>query len=108
MGKSFWAIGGPFDHGENIVGYGKVDNALSIRAIHRALNMGLTFLDTTDTYGCDYRERILVQALADRRDQTVNSTIFGDVPYEFARRITGEKMHLLITSARRAMQASKG
>lgn len=64
MGIGCWAIGGPFYHGEDIVGYGQVDDAESIRAIHCALDMGVTFLDTADAYGCGHSERILGQALA--------------------------------------------
>jgi aryl-alcohol dehydrogenase-like predicted oxidoreductase len=37
----------------------QVDDAKSIRAIHCALDKGVTFLDTADTYSCGYRERIL-------------------------------------------------
>jgi aryl-alcohol dehydrogenase-like predicted oxidoreductase len=49
-----------------------------IRAIHRALDLGINFFDTADVYGCGYSERILGKALADRRHQVVVATKFGE------------------------------
>jgi aryl-alcohol dehydrogenase-like predicted oxidoreductase len=68
MGLGCWAIGGPFWAGDNAVGWGQVDDAESIRSIHRALDLGVTFFDTADVYGTGHSERILAQALAGRRD----------------------------------------
>lgn len=89
MGMGCWAIGGPFYHDGSVVGYGQVDDAESIRAIHCALDMGVTFFDTSDAYGCGHSESILGQALAGRRDQVVIATKFGNVIDEAARQITG-------------------
>ena len=88
MGLGCWAIGGPFWH-DGWVGYGDVDDAESIRAIHRALDLGVTFFDTADAYGCGHSERVLGQALAGRRDQVVIATKFGYVPDEEKRQIIG-------------------
>ncbi len=90
LGIGCWAIGGPFHHDDNVVGYGQVDDAESIRAIHRALDMGVTFLDTSDAYGCGHSERIIGQALKGKRDQVVIATKFGYVPDEEKRVIYGE------------------
>jgi aryl-alcohol dehydrogenase-like predicted oxidoreductase len=49
-----------------------------IRAIHRALDLGIDFFDTADVYGCGLSERILGQALAERRHQVVLATKFGE------------------------------
>ena len=49
-----------------------------IRAIHRAYDLGITFFDTADVYGCGYSERVLGQALADRRQEVVLATKFGE------------------------------
>ena len=88
MGLGCWAIGGPFwDNGW--VGYGEVDDGESIRAIHRALDMGVTFFDTADAYGCGHSETILGQALAGKREQVVIATKFGYVPDEGKRCING-------------------
>jgi aryl-alcohol dehydrogenase-like predicted oxidoreductase len=49
-----------------------------IRAIHRALDLGVNFFDTADVYGSGYSERILGQALAGRRHEVVIATKFGE------------------------------
>jgi aryl-alcohol dehydrogenase-like predicted oxidoreductase len=57
--------------------YGPTDEADSIRTIHRALDLGVNFLDTADMYGLGHNERLVGQAVADRRDQVVLATKFG-------------------------------
>jgi aryl-alcohol dehydrogenase-like predicted oxidoreductase len=49
-----------------------------IDAIHRALEMGVNFIDTADVYSCGLSERILGQALRGQRDRVVLATKFGD------------------------------
>ncbi len=77
MGLGCWAIGGPWTYDGREVGWGKVDDDESTRAIHKALDMGITFFDTADCYGCGHSERILGRALQGRRDQVVIATKFG-------------------------------
>jgi len=89
MGLGCWAIGGPFWAGDNAVGWGEVDDDESIRAIHRALKLGITFLDTADVYGTGHSERVLARALEGRRDQVVIATKFGNTFDETTRQITG-------------------
>jgi aryl-alcohol dehydrogenase-like predicted oxidoreductase len=89
MGLGCWAIGGPFWRGDWAVGWGKVDDDESIRAIRRALDLGITFFDTADVYGAGHSERILGRALAGRRDQVVIATKFGNTFDESTRQITG-------------------
>jgi aryl-alcohol dehydrogenase-like predicted oxidoreductase len=84
MGLGCWAIGGPWDWLENDgstspSGWGKMDDAESIRAIHFALDAGINIFDTAANYGCGHSERILSQALADRRHKVVLATKFGYV-----------------------------
>jgi aryl-alcohol dehydrogenase-like predicted oxidoreductase len=65
-----------------------VDDRESIRAIHCALDHGITFFDTADAYGAGHSECILGEALKGRRAQAVISTKFGNVCDEAARRVT--------------------
>jgi aryl-alcohol dehydrogenase-like predicted oxidoreductase len=50
----------------------------SVRAIHRAVDLGVTVFDTADTYGAGHSERILGQALTGKRDRVVIVTKFGE------------------------------
>jgi aryl-alcohol dehydrogenase-like predicted oxidoreductase len=62
--------------------YGDADEAESIATIHRALELGVTLLDTSDIYGPFTNERLVGRAIADRRDQVVLATKFGIVRHE--------------------------
>ncbi|HZZ47618.1 MAG TPA: aldo/keto reductase [Pseudonocardia sp.] len=59
--------------------YGEVDDTESITTIHRALELGVTLLDTADMYGFGANEELVGRAIADRRDQVVLATKFGIV-----------------------------
>jgi len=63
-------------------GEGDGDEARSIATIHRALDLGLNFLDTADAYGPSTNERLVGRAIRDRRDQVVLATKFGNVRSE--------------------------
>ena len=53
------------------------DDAESIRTIHRALDLGVTLLDTAEVYGPYTNEELVGRAIADRRDEVVLATKFG-------------------------------
>ena len=90
MGLGCWAIGGPFKLFGLNDGYGQVDDAESVRAIRRAVGLGVTFFDTADAYGTGHSERILGKALDGIRHKVVIATKFGYTFNENAREITGE------------------
>ena len=58
--------------------YGAGDDQESLATIHRALDLGMTFLDTADVYGLTANERLVGQAIAGRRDEVVLATKFGN------------------------------
>ncbi len=89
MGLGCWAIGGPFWEGKTPLGWGDVDDDESIRAIHTALDLGITLFDTANVYGAGHSERVLARALAGRRQQVVVATKFNAVFDENTRQVTG-------------------
>ncbi|MEU2566713.1 MULTISPECIES: aldo/keto reductase [Streptomyces] len=80
LGFGCWAIGGEWQDGAGQpLGWGKVDDEESVRAVHRALDLGVTFFDTADVYGAGHSERILGRALGPRRDDVVVATKWGNL-----------------------------
>ena len=58
--------------------YGEADEGESIATIHRALELGVTFLDTADMYGPFTNEKLVGRAIAERRDEVFLATKFGN------------------------------
>ncbi len=83
--------------------YGERDDAESIATIHRALELGITLLDTADMYGPFVNEKLVGRAIAGRRDQVALATKFGILRGEDGARlgISGSPEH-----ARAAIDAS--
>jgi aryl-alcohol dehydrogenase-like predicted oxidoreductase len=67
--------------------YGQADEGEAIATIHRALELGVDFLDTADMYGPFTNEKLVGRAIADRRDQVVLATKFGNVRGENGERL---------------------
>jgi len=59
--------------------YGSADEGEAVATIHRALDLGVTLLDTSDAYGPHTNEQLVGRAIADRRDEVVLATKFGIV-----------------------------
>lgn len=59
--------------------YGDGDEVESIATIHRAIELGMTFLDTADIYGMGRNEELVGKAIRDRRDKVILATKFGNV-----------------------------
>lgn len=77
MGLGCWAIGGPWLFNGGQAGWSGVDDAESIRAIQRAIDLGVNFIDTAANYGAGHSERLVGQAVKGCRDQVVVATKFG-------------------------------
>jgi aryl-alcohol dehydrogenase-like predicted oxidoreductase len=72
--------------------YGATDETESIATLHRALDLGIDFLDTSDMYGPYKNEELISKVLRDRRDEIVIATKFGiqrDPSSETGRSING-------------------
>jgi len=71
--------------------YGPGDDQESVATIHRALDLGMTFLDTADVYGPYTNERLVGRAVAGRRDEVVLATKFGNQRLDDGRRVVNGK-----------------
>ncbi|MEU6504824.1 aldo/keto reductase [Streptomyces sp. NPDC046942] len=105
LGFGCWAIGGEWQSADGQpLGWGKVDDDESVRAIRRALDLGVTFFDTADCYGTGHSERILGRALGKRRDDVIVATKWGNLFDERTRTADGQDD--TPAHARRALTAS--
>jgi aryl-alcohol dehydrogenase-like predicted oxidoreductase len=77
--------------------YGTADEGEAIATIHRALGLGMNFLDTADAYGPFKNERLVGRAIKGRRDEVVLATKFGNVRNEQGERlgIRGDREYVL-------------
>lgn len=73
VGFGVWTIGTPM--------WGITDEAIGIRLLQQALDLGITFYDTADVYGDGLGESLLAKAFTGRRDRVIYSTKFG---YDFS------------------------
>jgi aryl-alcohol dehydrogenase-like predicted oxidoreductase len=77
IGLGGWAIGGPFLLDGRPDGWGDVDDAETVRAIHMALATGPILIDTADVYGTGHSESVIGEALRGRRSEAFIATKFG-------------------------------
>lgn len=87
-GLGAWALGGEWLFDGGPAGWGKVDDAESIRAIHAALEAGMNLIDTAANYGTGHSEEIVGRAVKDRRDKVVIATKFGFIVDEAGKRVS--------------------
>lgn len=92
LGMGCWAIGGEMWLDGKVDGWHGVDDAESLRAIRRALDLGITFFDTSDVYGTGHSERLLAQGLQGHRHEVVIATKFGFTFDEATRQIIGTNL----------------
>jgi aryl-alcohol dehydrogenase-like predicted oxidoreductase len=71
IGFGSWAVGGPWENG-----WGAQDDSASISAIHKALELGINWIDTAPAYGLGHSEEVVAKALADWS---------GERPYVFTK-----------------------
>lgn len=90
LGMGCWAIGGPHARQGSPVGWGTIDDDESKRALRRAYDLGVTFFDTADVYGCGHSEKLIAAALGDVRDEIVIASKAGYTYVEETREAPGE------------------
>jgi len=64
IGLGTWAMGGPAEVDGKPIGWGPADDGESLRALHRARELGVNFFDTADVYGFGHSEELLGRAFA--------------------------------------------
>jgi aryl-alcohol dehydrogenase-like predicted oxidoreductase len=69
IGFGAWAIGGD--------AWGRTDDDESVRALHRAIDLGVNFIDTADVYGDGHSERLVAQVRRDRSEEIIVATKAG-------------------------------
>ena len=86
--------------------YGETDEAEAIATIHRALELGVFFLDTADMYGAKPgdNEQLVGKAIADRRDEVVLATKFGNVLGEDGKRSVNGRPEYVHEAIDRSLQ----
>lgn len=89
MGLGSWAIGGQFYMDNKIDGYGETDDRMSIAAIQTALDLGINFIDTSDSYGIGHSEQLIGEAIKGRRSEIVLATKFGYIGSEATKTLHG-------------------
>ncbi|MEM1057985.1 MAG: aldo/keto reductase [Verrucomicrobiota bacterium] len=91
VGMGCWAIGGESYRNGKAVGWAGADDAESLRAIGRAVELGANLFDTASNYGCGHSERLLGRALEGRRDEVILATKFSNVFDEETRVVSGRR-----------------
>ncbi|MFC1614647.1 aldo/keto reductase, partial [Gemmatimonadota bacterium] len=82
VGFGCWAIGGPASLGPFQIGWGRVDDSESLRAIEAAYDSGVTFYDTADVYGAGHSEQLLAKAFSKSRSRVVIASKGGNITDE--------------------------
>ncbi len=94
VGVGTWALGGPFTFNGRDAGWGEVDDSDSVRALHAAIDSGVTLIDSAPCYGTGHAERVVGRALAELpagvRGRITVATKFGLVIDEAHRTGGGE------------------
>lgn len=75
VGFGAWAIGGPAFAGDIPIGWGTTDDRISVKAIHEALDRGITFFDTADFYGLGHSEELLGKTLKGLSDVIIATKV---------------------------------
>jgi len=105
IGFGTWAIGGPAMAGEIPIGWGDVDDRTSIKALKKALDLGINFYDTADFYGLGHSEELLGKLWSNRKDVIIatkvghrldaDNNIFLDYSYDYIMKACEDSLNRL-------------
>jgi aryl-alcohol dehydrogenase-like predicted oxidoreductase len=79
LGRTGWNIS-PISYGAWAIGgdaWGKTDDAESLRSLHRAIDLGVNFIDTADVYGDGHSERLIARLRRERKEEIIVATKAG-------------------------------
>ncbi|NNE45818.1 MAG: aldo/keto reductase [Rhodothermales bacterium] len=95
IGFGAWAIGGPAMAGDIAIGWGDIDDAVSVRAIETALDRGIDFLDTADFYGLGHSEELIGQTIGNRAGVTIATKVGHRLNSDGSISLDYSKKHIL-------------
>ncbi len=75
IGFGAWAIGGNAMVGTTAIGWGRADDAISIQAIHKAMDLGINFFDTADFYGLGHSENLIGKQIGNNQEMIVATKV---------------------------------
>lgn len=75
VGFGAWGIGGPAMVGQTPIGWGNVDDSISIKALNKSYDLGINFYDTADFYGLGHSEEIIGKVFGNRSDVIIASKV---------------------------------
>lgn len=75
IGYGAWAIGGPAMVGGLPIGWGKVDDKVSLKALCTAYDRGINFFDTADFYGLGHSEKLIGETFGNKRDVIIATKV---------------------------------
>lgn len=78
VGIGTWAFGGPTIFGGTQIGWGKVNDRISLKTMAYCFELGINFIDTADSYGKGHSEEIVGKAVKGRRESVIIATKCGN------------------------------
>lgn len=75
IGFGAWGIGGPAMVGDTAIGWGNVNDEISIKALKKSFDLGINFYDTADFYGFGHSEELIGKVFANRDDVIIASKV---------------------------------
>lgn len=75
IGFGAWGIGGPAMVGDTAIGWGNVNDEISIKALKKSFDLGINFYDTADFYGFGHSEELIGKVFGNRKDVIIATKV---------------------------------